>query len=587
MPSKYDTYWLTKLDEIKQLLKEAHENGRSGKINVSEIQNYGERGSWYGVVEVFEGGFRKGEMAHARSLGRTILNNGLLGPYARSEFRLVISTDLKLRVERLDIREKVNTTPNSLMRKRSTITSKAQNEICLRIHEIVESLPLYRYPINRENLPANGIYFFYEEGEKIQIGSQVKDRIVRVGTHREQDRFPDRIFNHYNGNKNSSVFRKHLGGALIRRKNPADSRLEQWLKQDAPTFDDVEGLVNAQLRERFSFRYIRVNNKEERRDLEKRLIATLSHCSQCKPSENWLGRFAASRKIQVSGLWNDQYVDSDDTMTLQHLLRLKKILGQTGSGAMGNDFSTKLEVRSEQIEKQNGQVICFFPCCARKCASGNIVGQGRSINQQDLPNTWNLLDQGRKGMRQYFNFSSPRTSAISLYIGAPYNSFQSHIPNIVQRILSGQLRVIIISAGYGIVDAFEPLHDYDAVMKGRVASHWRNSGLVNIVCDLLLTIKPSKVFGFFAGEVYWSTPASKYRYFFTEGLRMALNRGLTIKLGGCFYRKEGRGVQAILGALGRTFVDFMNSKFNTQFATNIQRNPRIDGNVTIDFERIP
>jgi len=327
MPSKYDTYWLTKLDEIKQLLKEAYENGRSGKINVSEIQNYGERGSWYGVVEVFEGGFRKGEMAHARSLGRTILNNGLLGPYARSEFRLVISTDLKLRVERLDIRGKVISTSNLLMGKRVTITSKAQNEICLRIHEIVESFPLYRYPVNRGNLPLNGIYFFYEEGEKIQIGSQVKDRIVRVGTHREQDRFPDRIFNHYNGNKNSSVFRKHLGGAIIRRKNPADSRLERWLKQDAPTFDDVEVLVNAQIREQFSFRCIRVDNKEERLDLEKRLIATLSRCSQCKPSENWLGKFAASRKIQVSGLWNDQYVNSDSMMTLQHLLRLKEIVG--------------------------------------------------------------------------------------------------------------------------------------------------------------------------------------------------------------------------------------------------------------------
>jgi len=254
---------------------------------------------------------------------------------------------------------------------------------------------------------------------------------------------------------------------------------------------------------------------------------------------------------------------------------------------MEDDFSTILEVRLGQIEKQNEKIICFLPCCARKYASGNIVGQGRSINQQDLPNTWNLLTQGRNVMSQYINFSSSKTSAIYLYIGAPYNSFQSHIPNIVQGILSGQLRVIIISAGYGIVDAFEPLHDYNAVMKGKVASHWRKSGLVNIISDLLLTIKPSKVFGFFAGEAYWSTSGSKYRYFFTEGLRMALNRGLNIKLGGCFYRKDGQGPQAILGALGRTFVDFMNSKFNTQFATHIQRNPRIDRNVTIGFERIP
>jgi len=221
------------------------------------------------------------------------------------------------------------------------------DEISLRIHEIVESLPLYCYPINRESFPANGIYFFYEKGEDIQMDSQVKDRIVRVGTHRKQDRFPDRIFNHYSGNKNSSVFRKHLGGAIIRKKNPADSRLEQWLKQDAPTFNDVESLVNTQLRERFSFRCIRVDSKEERRDLEKRLIATLARCSQCKPSEGWLGRFAANEKIQASGLWNVQYVDSDNTMTPQYLSRFKEILGQTDSDAMGDNFSTTLEMRSE------------------------------------------------------------------------------------------------------------------------------------------------------------------------------------------------------------------------------------------------
>ena len=230
--------------------------------------------------------------------------------------------------------------------------------------------------------------------------------------------------------------------------------------------------------------------------------------------------------------------------------------------------------------------VCFFPCCSRKYASGQIVGQGVGLSQDDLPNTWNLLLQGRNGMNQCVDLPSPPTSAIRLYTGAPYNSFRQYIPDIIQRILSGQLRVIIISAGYGIVDAFEPLNAYNAVMQGEVASHWRNSGLVDAISDLLLTIKPKKVFGFFAGETYWPTSSSKYRYFFTEGLKAAIGRGLDIEVGGCFYRKDGRGVQAILGALGRTFVGLRNSDFNAQFATNIQMNDRVDGNVIVGFERI-
>jgi len=579
MPSKYDIYWQNKLLEIEQLLKDAYKNGESGEIDVSDIINYGERNSWYGVVEVLKDGIRKGEMAHARSLGKVITRNKLLDVYEESGFRIVISTNLKLRMERLNVREA------SSVRKQPTakgpvIASERWDEISLRIHEIVESLPSYRYPVNRKDLPDNGIYLFYEEGEKIQLGSIVKDRIVRVGTHKKQGRFPDRILNHFNGNKNSSVFRKHLGGAFIRKKNPGDPRLMQWLKQDTPTFNDIEALVSAYLRKRCSFRFLKVDKKEERLDLEERLIATLARCSY-NPSEKWLGRFAASEKIRMSGLWNDQHVSSDNTMTPQHLFRLKEIVGQTGDSATKeNDFSVIGKLASER------QIVCFLPCCAKKFASGRIVGQQSSITRQDLPNTWNLLIEGRNGMRQCFNFSSPQTSAIYLYIGAPYSSFQPYIPNIIHKISQGQLRVIIISAGYGIVDAFEPLHSYDAAMKGAIASYWKNSGLINIISDLLLTIRPSKVFGFFAGESHWLTPGSKYRYFFTEGLKMALNQGLDIELGGCFYRVSGKGVKAILGALGQTFVNLVNSGFSSQFAIKIQNNPQIYGNVSISFDRI-
>jgi len=103
MSSKYGVYWQNKLDVIARLLRKAHRNGMSNKLDVSDIQEYGERDSWYGIVEVSRGGLRKGEMAHAKSLGRTILDNRILEPYGKSEFRITISTDLRLRIERLGV----------------------------------------------------------------------------------------------------------------------------------------------------------------------------------------------------------------------------------------------------------------------------------------------------------------------------------------------------------------------------------------------------------------------------------------------------------------------------------------------------
>jgi hypothetical protein len=51
------------------------------------------------------------------------------------------------------------------------------------------------------------------------------------------------------GNKNGSVFRKHLGGALMRRMDTSDERIGPWLLQGGPSFPDVEESVSRLLRE--------------------------------------------------------------------------------------------------------------------------------------------------------------------------------------------------------------------------------------------------------------------------------------------------------------------------------------------------
>jgi len=233
----------------------------------------------------------------------------------------------------------------------------------------------------------------------------------------------------------------------------------------------------------------------------------------------------------------------------------------------------------------NGKIVCFIPCCGGKYASGNIRKPEHVLSIRDLPNTWGDLLEGREEMRYCIESASPKTSAIELYAGSLYNVLSPHKEEIIESIQRNRLRLIIVSAGYGIVDALEPIHNYDAMMKGKVASHWKNSNLTNVIADLLLQERPMRVYGFFAGESRWSTPGSKYRYFFSEGVKTALRKGLDSKLSGCFYQVEGRGVKAILGSIGRTFVELMKSNFKDLYIEDIRENGRRDGNVEIGFDK--
>jgi hypothetical protein len=111
------------------------------------------------------------------------------------------------------------------------------SELCKWLHEQLEQLPLIRFPFRLEQLPENGIYFFYEDGEVWGHGGN-KPRIVRVGTHKDGN-FRSRIKEHYlldeswmNFNENKpkpsdrSIFRKNIGRALLNKDK--DSYLKIW-----------------------------------------------------------------------------------------------------------------------------------------------------------------------------------------------------------------------------------------------------------------------------------------------------------------------------------------------------------------------
>ena len=66
---------------------------------------------------------------------------------------------------------------------------------CEWLHNQLKNLPLIKYPFRLEDLPKNGIYFFYEKGEVWGHGGK-NPRIVRVGTHKG-DNFRSRINDHF------------------------------------------------------------------------------------------------------------------------------------------------------------------------------------------------------------------------------------------------------------------------------------------------------------------------------------------------------------------------------------------------------
>jgi len=97
--SKYDSYWRLKLDEIQKLLDEAKEFGTSREIDVSDLTSLGERGSWYGSVEVSESGAKLSYGAHMNSLRSVLNTSDLLKGLKNETFRLTVSRRLKLHVK--------------------------------------------------------------------------------------------------------------------------------------------------------------------------------------------------------------------------------------------------------------------------------------------------------------------------------------------------------------------------------------------------------------------------------------------------------------------------------------------------------
>jgi hypothetical protein len=213
-------------------------------------------------------------------------------------------------------------------------TGRPAEEACREIHSALRALPLLASPAE---VPfRDGLYFFYEDGERSEHAAD--GRVVRVGNHPGSvGGLVQRLGNHYSGRKNGSVFRKFLGGALLRRRTPDSPCLApspgkgHWEHQNDKACErcrPLEEEVSQLLRSSFRFRCVEVVDQAERNELESVLIATLAACPVCGPSATWLGRHAYSDKVRSSGLWNSDDVGGP-TITAHPLERFQSLAQAT------------------------------------------------------------------------------------------------------------------------------------------------------------------------------------------------------------------------------------------------------------------
>lgn len=361
MASKYDPYWATHLNEIRAAVRQAA-TGIPATVSVPELQHLGARRSWYGTAEVRGREVTRSAMAHAVSLGRAVAASGICAPWPEDTFRFIIDAAAILTVtsvgdDRMGSRQRAS-------RGRKEDPSDAGSVCATDLQEPATRRAPWPAPVftgdrqthadelyrllgelagrlgerrqlrdckGTDGWPSRGVYFFYEDGEVRADGSS---RVVRVGTHAltatSRSTLWGRLRQHRghvagshpgSGSHRASVFRRHVGAALIRRGDWPDTLLGSWLDQHRPPEDraaqesEIEFGVSRYIGA-MPFLWLAVPDRPDKTSdrgyLERNTIALLSSLAggPDQPSASWLGNHATSLKVRQSGLWNVDYVDA-------------------------------------------------------------------------------------------------------------------------------------------------------------------------------------------------------------------------------------------------------------------------------------
>ena len=158
--------------------------------------------------------------------------------------------------------------------------------------------------LKSEQKYSKGVYFFFDPAEKINNGY---NRIIRVGSHGlsagVKSNLKGRLRQHKGfinggGNRRASVFRRHVGNAIIKKENFDEKEVQDEVLEKMIS-DYINSLPLAVL--------LFEDDADKRRIFEKNSIRILSNCSE-NFNKDWLGSFSIDEKISKSGLWNIQHV---------------------------------------------------------------------------------------------------------------------------------------------------------------------------------------------------------------------------------------------------------------------------------------
>ena len=201
--------------------------------------------------------------------------------------------------------------------------------LAIRIAKIKERhggrLPTARdLPRVRRGSGTKGVYFFFENGELRD--DKVSARVVRIGTHKKGN-IESRVAEHRTDWKRS-IFRRHVGTALLRKGSfdhaikatDRDMWASEWIRRVGgwsvhmnkgllnPTLHPLHTLVTEAIGN-MRVVWVEIEEQERRLAFETLCIQLLSNYLRKEtpidpPSPNWLGHYALSEEIRLSGLWN-------------------------------------------------------------------------------------------------------------------------------------------------------------------------------------------------------------------------------------------------------------------------------------------
>ena len=527
MPSKYDIYWQSKIDRIAQLLKEAYKYGKSSELDVSDLQNYGRRNSWYGIVEIYKNGLRKGEMSHIKSLGKIILSNNILRSYGRSEFRIRITKNLKLMVERLDIKSK-STFAQSVKRRDITVLhveAKNVNTEKTRLVEILREIPWRAWKrivkeepewrslsplLNRYGFGPFAVLMIITGLNAYQLKGKAEEvywpKIYRLLAPSPTPKSPGELYNLLK----PFYQKERLNTIKVRRlRHFLNSPLAYRLWNSTP--------------QEVSAKFLEIWRELTKTMGQRPIDKTICFAMKCLgisllmvgeydfdfsaipiPVDSRVRKFTQKTRIclgktdrEIRKAWSEvlsllrKYIPNITMIHLDSLIwqiapmgysQLQKYFENLNIPEVGYKLSTflqtnptenlvKYKVRSTIKTKNRDKALILIPCCKRK----RVIPVKGSISQP-LPNIQPLRDkllnlirqtphlaEKQKNKRGILDPNAQITQAIDLYAG----NFYRIARNSLYSILAGRypsVHVLIVSAFYGLVKLDEGLKEYELQM---------------------------------------------------------------------------------------------------------------------------